>query len=591
MTPQYSTLTMLKRLFREHMRGYMPKFFLALFFMILEAAGTASLAKLMEPVLDEIFVSKNETMLYVIAAAVMGIFIVKAAATYGQSAMMNAIGFRIVADLQKRLFARLMQADIAYYHEQRTGNLISRLVNDARMLQNTVSAAVTGFGKDFFTLLFLIIVMFMQDWRLAMWSFFAFPTAIYPIFRLGNRMRKVTGLTQEQFGAFNGLLSQIFLNIRQVKAYCRESFEQHRVGGAIDTMLRSILKANKIRSAAPPMMEILGGAAIVTAIVYGGHQVIAGTKTPGNFFSFITALLMAYEPIKKLSRTHTAVQEGMAAAQRIFEVIDYEPAIKDPPNAKPLALQHGMIEFSHVRFRYGNETVLHDLSFTIPAGKTVALVGTSGAGKSTIINLLPRFYDIESGEISIDGQNIATVTTESLRQHMALVSQEIALFDDTVYNNITYGALDANPEQVYEAARQAAAEDFILQLPHGYDTVIGEQGVSLSGGQRQRLAIARAMLKNAPILLLDEATSSLDTVSEQLIQQTLKVLMQGRSTLVIAHRLSTIIDADIIHVLEAGQIIESGTHQTLLASNGSYARLWAMQFREQAAYCLGRVIS
>jgi subfamily B ATP-binding cassette protein MsbA len=578
-----STKYLMRRLFREHIKQYLPRFFLAFGLMMVVAATTAAMAKLIQPVLDEIFVSKNKEMLHVVALMVITVFVVKSLATYGQDRIMNEIGFRIVSDLQTRLFNHLMRSDISFFHANPTGTLMSRLTSDVRVLQATTSATVTSLGKDSLTLIALVSVMFYQDWKLATASFFAFPLAIYPIARIGKRIRKVSGVSQQEMGIFASSLSQIFLGIRQVKAYCREPFEIMRVGQSIHRMLELTLKGNRIRSGASPIMDTLGGLAIVVVILYGGSQVINGAKTTGAFFSFITALLLAYEPVKKLSRMNTQLQEGMAAAQRLFEVIDTPVEVNDDAGKPALSVKEGALVFDKVDFHYKSENqVLYDISFTVPAGKTVALVGASGSGKSTIINLIPRFYNLSTGSISIDDTDISTVSLHSLRENIGLVSQEIALFDDSVYNNILYGRLDATEAEVMEAARRAAAHEFIVGLPQGYQTRIGEQGVALSGGQRQRLAIARAMLKDAPILLLDEATSALDTVSEQKVQAVLNTLMQGKTTLVVAHRLSTIVDADVIHVMSEGRIIERGTHAELLAKQGAYAGLYTMQFREGA---------
>jgi subfamily B ATP-binding cassette protein MsbA len=395
-------------------------------------------------------------------------------------------------------------------------------------------------------------------------------------------MRRVTTNSQVENGEFSNILNQTFQGVRHVKAYAMEEYETKRIDDVIGRIFLMNYKSTRIRAAVSPIMETLGGIAIAIIIVYGGNKVIQGDTDPGTFFSFIAALLLAYEPMKRLANIKINFEEGLAAAERVFSVLDHQATIIESENARPLEVSGGLVRFTNVRFSYGEDApALNGLTLEVPAGKTAALVGMSGAGKSTILNLIPRFYDIDSGEITIDRQNVRDVTFESLRQAIGLVSQEITLFDDTIRGNIAYGKPDATEEEIREAARKAAALDFILEQEHGFDTQVGENGVKLSGGQRQRIAIARAMLKNAPILLLDEATSALDTESERHVQAALENLMRDRTTLVIAHRLSTVIDADIIFVIDRGRVAEQGTHAELLEQDGIYARLYAMQFSEE----------
>src|SRR5947209_20102821 len=505
-------------------------------------------------------------------------------ADYGMTVLMSRVGQRVIADIQQATFARLIRADLAYFNATSSGLLISRLTNDVGLLRNAASNVLAGIGRDAVTVVFLVGLMFYQDWVLALIAFFAFPLAIRPIIGIGRRMRRVSANTQAEMGQLTTLLSQTFQGVRHVKAYGMEEYEERRAARLIERLFALIDRGTRTRSRASPMMEALGGTAIAVVILYGGHQVISGARTPGALFSFITALLLAYQPLKSLANLNASLQEGLAAAQRIFEVLDVEPTIRDMPGAKPLHIAGGEIRFDNVRFGYVPGTAAIDgLSLTVPAGQTVALVGPSGAGKSTMLNLIPRFFDIDSGSISIDGQDVRSVTIASLRGAIALVAQEVSLFDDTVRTNIAYGRFGATAAEIEEAARAAAADAFIRELPQGYDTMVGEHGVRLSGGQRQRIAIARAMLKNAPILLLDEATSALDSESERQVQQALNILIRGRTTLVIAHRLSTIQGADLIRVVDRGQIVETGRHPELLARGGLYARLYAMQFAEQTA--------
>jgi ATP-binding cassette, subfamily B, bacterial MsbA len=572
------------RLARDFMRPHVRRVVFAFLLMGLAAGSTAGRAWLMEPVLDRIFVAREGSLLLLIAGGALGLAFVKGLADYGEAVLMTRVGQRVIADVQISLFARLMRADLAYFHAHPSGTLISRFTSDAALLRNAAANILAGIGKDAVTVVFLVGVMFYQDWLLALVSFFVFPAAIRPIVAIGRRIRRVTANTQAEIGQFTTLLSQTFQGARHVKAYGMEQYEERRAGGLIERLFVLIDRGTRTRSRASPMMEVLGGTAIAVVILYGGHQVISGARTPGALFSFITALLLAYQPLKSLANLNASLQEGLAAAQRIFEVLDVEPMIRDMPGARPLRMAGGEIRFDDVRFGYVPGTAaINGLSLTIPAGHTVALVGPSGAGKSTILNLIPRFYDIERGSITIDGQDIRLVTIASLREAIALVAQEVSLFDDTVRANIAYGRFGASSAEIDEAARAAAADGFIRELPQGYDTIVGEHGIRLSGGQRQRIAIARAMLKNAPILLLDEATSALDSESERHVQRAVNALIRGRTTLVIAHRLSTIQGADLICVIDRGQIVETGRHPELLARGGVYARLHAMQFAEQHA--------
>ena len=590
---KYSTRALFGRLLREAVRPYAGRIALAVLCMGVAASMQGLTAWLMEPVVDKVFTAKNQSMLWPVALAVLATFAIKGMADYAQSGLMSHVGLRVIADLQNRLYAHLTVMDVAFFQRHKTGSLVSRFLVDVNMLRAAVSNAITGFGKDALTAVALVVVMFYQDWLLATVAFFVFPIAIYPIARLGRRMRKVSVNTQEQMGLFNTILEQSFAGIRMVKAYRMERTERERVAHLTEEVYRLTQKAALTRAASSPVMETLGGMAVTVVIVYGGYRVIEGVTTTGAFFSFITALMMAYQPMKSLARLNATVQEGLAAAQRLFDVLDTRPTIADRPGAAPLMLSGGAVRLEGVTFRYDaadedDRPALRDLSLEVPAGRTVALVGPSGAGKSTVMNLIPRFYDVTAGRVLVDGSDVRDVTLASLRDAVALVSQEVVLFDDSVANNIAYGRPGAGRDEIEAAARHAAAHEFIARLPHGYDTIVGERGLKLSGGQRQRLAIARAMLKNAPILLLDEATSALDTESERQVQQALDELMKGRTTLVIAHRLSTVVNADLIHVIDHGRVIESGTHAELLAREGAYARLYHLQFAaEQAAVSQG----
>ena len=576
------SVALVARLAREFIRPHAGRIALAFLLMGLAAASTALRAWLMQPVLDRIFVARDGSLLLLIAGGALALALVKGLADYGEAVLMTRVGQRVIADVQIALFARLMRADLAYFHAHPSGTLISRFTSDAVLLRSAAASVLGAIGKDAVTVAFLVGVMFYQDWLLALVSFFVFPLAIHPIVGIGRRIRRVSANTQAEIGQLTTLLSQTFQGARHVKAYGMEGYEERRATGLFERLFALIDRASRTRSRASPMMETLGGAAIGIVILYGGRQVISGARTPGALFSFITALLLAYQPLKSLANLNASLQEGLAAAQRVFEVLDVEPTIRDMPGARPLRVTDGEIRFEGVRFGYAAGAVALDgVSLTIPAGRTVALVGPSGAGKSTILNLIPRFFDVDEGSIAIDGQDVRSVTLASLRGAIALVAQEVSLFDDTVRTNIAYGRFGAPREEVEAAARAAAADGFIRELPQGYDTLVGEHGVRLSGGQRQRVAIARAMLKDAPILLLDEATSALDSESERQVQTALRALMRGRTTLVIAHRLSTVQGADLICVVDRGHIVEIGRHAELLAGDGLYARLHAMQFAEE----------
>ncbi len=574
-----SSWRLLKRLLREHVRPYLGRIGLASLCMAVSAGATALLAQVMQPVLDDIFIKGDRTMLIAVPLVVLAITLVKGVATYGQAVIMAWVGQRIIADLQIKVFSHLMRLDLAFFHGNASGKLISRLTNDVNAMRSAVSNSLTSLVKDSLTLLFLAGVMIEKDWSLALIACIMFPIAAFPILRIGRRMRKVSGRALAELGVYTSRLSEAFQSARHVKAYGREAFETDRTSTLVENVFRLIFKALRVRAASHPIMESLAGVFIALIIGYGGLQVVEGALTTGEFFAFITAMMLAYQPLKSLATLNLNMQEGLAAAQRVFEMVDSQPSIRNRANATTLPHEGGAIRFSNVSFAYGpGKEALHRISLDVPVGRTTALVGPSGAGKSTILNLIPRFYDVDGGAVTINGLDVRAVTLESLRAQIALVSQEAVLFNDTVKANIAYGRLEASDAEIEAAAKSAGAYDFISALPQGYASTIGEHGAKLSGGQRQRLLIARAMLKDAPILLLDEATSALDSETERQVQAALKALMKDRTSVVIAHRLSTVLDAHVIHVIEAGRVIESGTHAHLLAKGDAYARLYRMQF-------------
>ena len=568
------SFTLYKRLIRTYVLRYRRILGLAAVCMLLVAGTTAANAYLMQPVLDDIFVNKDERLLMLLPLGIAILAILNAAGDYGQALSLKYIGQRVVSDMQMDLFAHLIRSDLTLFHDQSTGRLISRLTNDIALMRQSVSNVFTGLIKESVTMVFLVGVMIYQNWQMSVMSVFILVFAILPIARLGRRMRKIANATQSQLADFTAQLDGTFQGVRVVKSYGREEYEIERSRLTIRKLVKLYYRASRVQALASPLVSLVGMVAIAAVLWYGGFHVIRGETTPGQFFSFITAMIMAYRPVKSIASLTNQMNEGMAAAGRFFSVVDVPPTIRDKPGAAPLDLRDGHIAFEQVDFYYANgHAGLRDLSLDVAPGSTVALVGSSGAGKSTLMNLLLRFYEVSDGRILIDGQDIREVTLDSLRHAFALVSQEVVLFDDTIRANIAYGRLDATEEEIIEAAKKAHAHAFILALPQGYDTIVGPNGVRLSGGQRQRVSIARAILKDAPILLLDEATSALDTASERAVQDALEGLMQGRTTLVIAHRLSTIQHADRIVVLDQGRIIDQGTHASLLEHSAAYKKL------------------
>lgn len=570
-----TTLSLLKRLIKSYVRPYVGQLVLALICMMIAAATTATIAQLMQPILDKVINGKETTLIIPVAAAFLGTFVLRGLSSYGATILMNKISQHIIGDIQKDIFRHFISLDLAYFHANPSGQLMSLIVNDANILRSTISDALMGVGKSFLTLVFLIAVMFYQNITLALVAVFIFPFAAIFVAYLGRRIRKISKGLQENVASLSDHLAKIFQGIRVVKAYSMENHEQSRAEKAITQVRRMNIKAVQIAALSTPVNEIMVGIVLFGIIIYGGFQAAEGSMTAGQLGAFLTAFIMAYEPMKKLARLNNSIQTGLGAAERVFETIDTPPRITEKENAKPIVTKAPDITFENVDFKYQESTAnaLNKINFTAYNGKVTALVGPSGGGKTTIINLIPRFYDVTGGKILIDGQDITDLTIQSLRNHIALVSQDITLFDTSIGENIAYGNPNATTKDIEQAAKSAAAHEFITELPHGYDTQVGEDGVKLSGGQRQRISIARAILKDAPILLLDEATSALDNESEKAVQEALKALEKGRTTIVIAHRLSTIQDADQILVLENSEIVEQGTHDELLKNSALYAKM------------------
>lgn len=567
------------RLLREYVLKYKLKLLAAIFFMIIGAVTTAATAFLMKPIVDEVFFEKNPEIILYTTIAVVCIFTARGLATFGQAYFMQWVGNKVIADIQRSLFRKLIGADLAWFHENSTGQLISRFVFDTELLRSGSNQALVAFTKDSLTAIFLVGSLFYYDWKMASIIIIALPPGAIAIRQVGKLARKASRRVLEQTGTFSTFLEEAFQGIRVIKAYNRENQTTLKGDDEIQHRFKTQFKAMRIQATSNPIVETISGVMIAAVIYYGASRVTEGATTPGTFFAFITAVMLAYQPIKSIAKIAPQIQNSLAAAQRIFDLLDIVDKVTEKADATPLELHKGAISFDNVAFSYANNTpVLKQISLKVGAGQRVALVGPSGGGKSTILNLMPRFYDVSQGAICVDGQNVQDVTLKSLREKFALVSQDIFLFDDTIYANIAYGRETATEEDVMAAAQSAAIHDFIESLPEGYQTRVGSDGVRLSGGQKQRIAIARAMLKGAPILLLDEATSALDAEAERKVQIALGHLMKGRTSVVIAHRLTTILDADLIYVVVAGEIAEFGTHTELLSKNGVYADLYNNQF-------------
>ena len=576
-----SALSILTPLVKKYMRPYVGQLCLAMFFMLVAAGATAGFAKLLQPVLDKamIGVQNDPSTVNVIVPLGFMIFLsfaVRGIATYLQTIKMSKISQSIVADIQNDVFSHFMTLDLKFFHKYPSGELVSRVTSDVNVMRIAVVDSLTGVGSNVLTLAFLLGVMVLQDWRLSLVALVIFPMASGLVAYLGRRLRKVSKSIQGETANLMGVLGQIFQGIRQVQAYGMEGREKARAGNAVMSVRRLNIKATRISSLSTPINESLVGAVVFGLVVYGGYRIAQGELTPGGLMSFIAAFALAYEPMKKLAKLNNSLQLGLGAAERVQDMMSHRASIADKPDALTLNATIPNIRFQNVEFAYdGTEETraLNDVSLDVAAGKVTALVGASGSGKTTILSLALRFYDPQSGIVSIDGIDIRDLSLSSLRRHIALVSQDITIFDDTVSGNIAYGLPDATEEQIRDAARAAAAEDFILKMPQGFDTRVGENGVRLSGGQRQRISLARAILRDAPILFLDEATSALDNESERVIQQTLEALQKGRTTLIIAHRLSTIQHADKIIVMDKGRVVEEGTHLELLPKGGVYTRM------------------
>jgi subfamily B ATP-binding cassette protein MsbA len=547
--------------------------------MMVVAALTAATAYIVKPVLDEIFFKKDLRMLKLLPFAIIILYILRGACHFGQAYLMNYVGHGIIKRLRDKLYSHIQMLSLSFFHKHDTGTLMARIINDVNKVKGMVSDAVTGVLKDSFTIIGLLFVIFYRDWKLALIAVTVLPVAVIPIVNFGRRMRKFSTRCQEAIADMSYLLHETFTGNKIVKAFGMESYENKRLFEKTARLFKYEIKAVIVRSMSSPVMELLGGIGIALIIWYGGYKVITGTSTPGTFFSFMAALIMLYGPIKKISKLNNVIQEGLAAAVRIYDILDTDSDVVESKNAIELKPRHHSVVFHNISFKYQDQIVLKNIDFEVKNSEIVALVGMSGGGKTTLANLIPRFYDVTEGAVLIDGHDIRDVTIKSLRNQIGIVTQDPILFNDTIRNNIAYGNLNASESEIFAAAEAAYAYDFIQSFPDKFETVVGERGMRLSGGERQRICIARALLKSAPILILDEATSSLDSESELLVQEALENLMKSRTTFVIAHRLSTIRSVDRIIVIVNGRVVEEGKHEDLLTLNGEYHKLYNMQFK------------
>ena len=570
----------LKRLFRDSIKPYSLRLFSSLFFMVIIALCTGATAWLLDPAIDKIFLDKDESMLLLIPIAIILTLLIKSIATFIQIVLLNGVAQNVIADTQIKLFKKIINADLAWLHKVHSAKIISNFLYDVTLLQDSVSSSLANGVKDVLTLICLLGVMYYQDWQLATISIIAFPLVGILTRRLGKRIKKASTESQEETGILASILSENLDGTRIVKAYQQEDEEIEKLSKSVFRRMTKILKGANARGAASPFAEFLAGFGIAGALYYAGLRGLQGELALNEFVSFLGAMMLAFQPLRRIAQINATLQEGFAAAIRVFGLLDQKSLINEAQHAPNLSIDKSDITFENVTLSYEGQinSALKGINLRIPHGKTTALVGPSGSGKSSVLNLIPRFYDPDKGNVKIDNQDIKELTISSVRSSLALVSQEPVLFDMSIYDNILYGKPEASREEVIDAAKAAAAHEFISELPKQYETIVGEKGYSLSGGQKQRISIARAFLKNAPILLLDEATSSLDTESEHLVQNAISVLMKDRTTLVIAHRLSTIINSDQIIVLDSGCVAEIGTHEELLKKNGVYKKLYEREF-------------
>lgn len=568
----------------SYIKPYMHRLLFAMVCTIMAAAGNLYIPWIIKDMIDEVLADKNGTMLNWIAASIIAIFIVRGLFWYGQNYLMSYVGQSVIIDIRAAVFKKLQRLSVSFYDKNKTGTIMSYVTNDVNALQSAMVENTIEMITEGFILIGSVVAMIYLDWRLTLFTVCTFPVVLWFMEFFGKKIRKTGGRIQEGTADITSVLQESVASARVIKSFVREDYEVDRFDVENKAIFRANMKNAQLMATLTPVVELVAAIGVTMIIWYGGNNVINGTITAGSLVAFLTYAVNISNPIKRLTRVIGNIQKALAAAQRVFMIIDMPEEIAESRDAKQLPEVSGKVEFQNVSFAYNDKgNVITDLSFSVKPGEVIAIVGPSGAGKSTIANLLPRFYDVNKGDIKIDGHSVREVTLDSLREQVGIVPQETMLFNGSVYNNILYGRLDATKEEIEAAAKAANAHDFIMQLTDGYETKLGDRGVNLSGGQRQRIAIARAILKNPRILILDEATSALDTESERVVQEALDRLMVGRTSFVIAHRLSTVKNADKILVLEKGNLVESGTHDELLALDGLYAHLYKIQYRNKEA--------
>ena len=576
-----TSIQIFKRLYRDYTKKYVPKIFLSVFFSLLLAASTSAIAYLLDPAINELFVKKSSTLIFTIPLLIIAAFAIKGVSLYLAKVIMIGVAEEVKKEIQTDMFASLIKADTKLIDEKHSGKFITNLINDVNWITSLLSTAILNFFKDSLTLIGLLSVMFYQNWKLSLIAIIMIPLASLAAKSLGKRISKVTNEQMLKVGVLNTYLMEIFKNHKLMKIFQKEAYEKKRALNYINTLKETSKKISIVFVRASPIMEILTGIMIACLIFVSAKLVVKNELEVSNFFSFLAAMMLAYQPVRSLATLNITIQQGLTGSRRVLPIIDDVNEIKDESNAEELKLTEGEVKFENVSFDYQKDQlqIIKAINLQIPGKKMTSLVGHSGAGKSTILNLIPRFYNIHSGDIKIDNQSIYKSTISSVRKNISLVSQDTTLFDDTIKNNIAYANLEASDKEIVEAAKFSFASEFIDKLPEKYDTLIGENGIRLSGGEKQRLSIARAILKKSSIILLDEATSSLDAETESKIQKAINFLTEGKTTIVIAHRLSTILNSDKIYVIDNGQVVDEGKHDELLTNSKIYKNFYDKQIK------------
>ncbi len=576
------SIIILKRLYKDYTKRYIKKILISVFFTVLLAGSTSSIAYLLDPAIKQLFIEQNQKLIYLIPGLIVLAFAIKGSSLYIAKVIMISVAEDVRRDMQIDMFSSLIKADTKLIDNKHSGKFITNLTNDVDMITNLVSTAILNLFKDSLTLIGLLSVMFYQNWKLSLMAIVMIPLASIAARSLGKRIGKASDQQMDRAGILTSYLVEIFKNHKLTKIFQKENYEKNRATNFINSLKEASRKINIVFVRASPIMEFLTGIMIACMIFYSAKLISNNELEVSNFFSFLAAMMLAYQPVRSLATLNIAIQQGITGARRVLPVIDDTPEIQEKKDAANLIFKNGEIKFEDVNFSYleKNELTLNSINLNMPGEKMTALVGHSGAGKSTILNLIPRFYNITNGDIKIDNQSIYNSSIYSLRKGISLVSQDTTLFDDTIKNNIAYANLDASQDEIEQAAKNSFANEFIEKLPNKYDTIIGENGIRLSGGEKQRLSIARAILKKSPIILLDEATSSLDAETENKIQKAITYLTKGRTTIVIAHRLSTILNADKIYVIDKGSVIGEGKHEELLKASEIYKNFYEKQIKK-----------